>query len=171
MTGYCDSRRETGADQLACALIVELGIQLGEEPGCLIFAVYQARDVDIEILDGLGQIKRVPALHRHGNFAPGVEIGGPLVRAGSEKHVPAAGSTAKTRLPMSPTHSRTRAPSCMPSDMFCTPTARRGCSPAPMSGLHDRPRVVGRPSASAPSTLLESVSAFELGALHVAAVA
>jgi hypothetical protein len=34
-------------------------------------------DVDIEILDGLGFIKRVRALRRTGPFAPGAEIGGP----------------------------------------------------------------------------------------------
>jgi hypothetical protein len=34
-------------------------------------------DVDIEILDGLGFVKRVQALRRAGNFAPGAEIGGP----------------------------------------------------------------------------------------------
>lgn len=34
-------------------------------------------DFDIEILDGLGLIKRVQALRRDGSFSPGAEVGGP----------------------------------------------------------------------------------------------
>jgi hypothetical protein len=34
-------------------------------------------DVDIEILDGFGLVKRVQALRRTGTFAPGAEAGGP----------------------------------------------------------------------------------------------
>lgn len=54
----------------------------GEGVACISFANQSAKtatqiDVDIEILDGLGFIKRVRALRRAGNFAPGAEVGGP----------------------------------------------------------------------------------------------
>jgi hypothetical protein len=53
-----------------------------EGVACISFTSRSAKpvvqvDVDIEILDGLGLIERVQALKRAGNFAPGVEVGGP----------------------------------------------------------------------------------------------
>jgi hypothetical protein len=40
-------------------------------------AIVSQIDVDIEVLDGLGFIKRVQTLQRTGSFGPGTEVGGP----------------------------------------------------------------------------------------------
>ncbi len=58
--------RDDGTEGAACVSFANQGTK----------AVTQL-DIDIEILDGLGFIKRVRGLRRAGNFAAGAEIGGP----------------------------------------------------------------------------------------------
>jgi hypothetical protein len=58
--------RNDGTEGLACVSFVNRNAQPAT-----------AVDVDIEVLDTLGFIRRVSPLRLRGNFAPGVEIGGP----------------------------------------------------------------------------------------------
>jgi len=58
--------RSDGTEGLACVSFVNNGAKAATEI-----------DIDIEILDTLGLIRRVAPLRLNGSFAPGVEVGGP----------------------------------------------------------------------------------------------